>query len=154
MASLALILAFLWPPTFPVLLWSILFLGPWADRHGNLRPMLVLAAAFYLPVPLCILASEQSRWNPHFAWDHVARDYFWVSPALPGILMAGPMNAIFHLNLSHPLSQLAIGVTTFLVLSLFTYLARMHTAFLIGLAALAFAYSLVLSVVIPAGWRI
>ncbi|MBX7167566.1 MAG: hypothetical protein K1X74_14650 [Pirellulales bacterium] len=152
-ATTWLAIGFLWLPVLPVLLWLGLFLGPPAERRRNVRSVLCLAAAFYLPAPLCIMASQQSHWDPHWAWDQVARDYLWDAPCLPGFLAAAPITAIWHVDLMHPVCQVAMGVATLMVLSLVTLLARIQIAILIGLAVLAFGYSLFMSVAIPAGMR-
>ncbi len=147
-------LGLLWLPILPVLVWVGFFLGPQADSRRNLLPVLVIAAAFYVPALLCIFASQQSHWDPHLAWDHVAQEYLWAAPCLPGFLAAIPMAGALHVNATHPAYQAAIGLATLLVLTLFTRLARMHLAALIALAVLAFCYSFVLSALIPAGMRI
>jgi hypothetical protein len=146
-------LGFLWPPALPVLVWLVLFLGPLADRRRNLVPVLSLAAAFYLPALLCVVASEQSRWQPHFAWDQVARDYLWASPCLPGFLSALPVANVLQTTEFHFISQVAMGVSTLMVLALFTWLARLHVAVRIFLVQLALTYSFFMSLGVPAGMR-
>ncbi len=146
-------LGLLWMPALPMLVWLGLFIGPQADRRRNLGPVLILAAAFYLPAALCIVASEQSRWHPYLAWDQVANDYLRLAPCLPGFLSAVPISTALQVNLTHPVCQLAIGATTLLVLSLFTWLARIRPAMLVALAVLALCYSTVLSTAVPAGMR-
>lgn len=146
-------LGFLWLPALPVILWFGLFLGPQANWRRNLWPVLTLTAAFYLPAPLCMVATRQSRWAPHLSWDHVAQEYLWASPCLPGILPAAPIAAVLNVYGTYPIFWVIIGVTTLIILSLFTCLARMKTAILIGLAVLAFCNSFVLSIIGPAVMR-